>query len=538
MSSLPFAALVGLERAQQALLMLAVDPRLGGVVLAAPAGTGKSSLVRGLRAVLGEETPFVEVPASVDVENLLGGLDIEATLRTGSLVMKPGVLAKAHGGLAYVDGINLLTDSRINALLSVLDEGEVRLEREGVSLRYPARFSLIGSYDPAEGQPRRHLIDRLGLIVPLPGQADTEQREAVLRNNLLGRPGQWSEDSALLRGIILTARDQLPDVRIGEAYIEQLAAAAVAYGVEGHRADLFAVRAACAAAAIDLREEVNGEDCEIAARLVILPRATRIPQPPPPPPAEEPPTPEPEQVDSEDAEEDPAELPETIGPQPELILEALASDLPDAIADLSFEAMRRGQTGSRGATTGKRGRHIRSIPGDPNRGRSDISWTLRAAAPWQPLREAKPGRRYVLGTSDIRIKQYRSKAGVLFCFAVDASGSMALHRMRQAKGAVHALLERAYVNRDRVALMAFRGEQAELLMPPSQSVELARRALDFLPTGGGTPLASALLLGYEIAQQARRRGILQTVLVVLTDGRGNVPLRPGSDPQEELRTLG
>ncbi|HMR64168.1 MAG TPA: VWA domain-containing protein, partial [Anaerolineae bacterium] len=170
--------------------------------------------------------------------------------------------------------------------------------------------------------------------------------------------------------------------------------------------------------------------------------------------------------------------------------------------------------------------------------------TLRAAAPWQRLRAGSQPRargahrRVVLQMSDVRVKQYRSKAGALFCFAVDASGSMALHRMRQAKGAVHALLQKAYVNRDRVALIAFRGGEAELLMPPTQSVELARRALDLLPTGGGTPLASALLLAADVAQQAKSRGILQSVLILLTDGRANISLRPDGNVQEELQQIG
>jgi magnesium chelatase subunit D len=181
------------------------------------------------------------------------------------------------------------------------------------------------------------------------------------------------------------------------------------------------------------------------------------------------------------------------------------------------------------------------VPGNPNRNRIDIIATLRAAAPWQTLREQAPNlpeKNVYLASSDIRVKKYRSKAGALFCFAVDASGSMALHRMRQAKGAVHTLLERAYVKRDKVALLAFRGEQAELLMPPTQSVELAKRALDLLPTGGGTPLASALLLGCDVAEQAKMRGIMQTVLVLLTDGRGNIPLKEGKKPQDELEQLG
>lgn len=569
MSHLPFPALVGLELAQQALLLLAVEPRLQGVALVAAAGTGKSSLARGTRLLHDVGTPYVEIPTGVDVENLLGGLNLEATLRTGSVVMQPGVLARAHGGVAYVDGLNLLTDASANLLLAALEEGEVRLEREGISLFYPARFSLIGSYDPAEGAPRRHLLDRMGLIAPLPGHHDVRERTAVIRRNLLSITSAWDEDQRFLQGLVQTAREHLPHVTISEAQMAQLTTTALLYGVEGHRVDLFAVRTACAAAALELRDEVNDEDLALAARLVILPRATQILTPPPPPTP-----PEPEANEPESSEEDGESAPQQLLPPLEQILEALASQLPADLEELPFHHLRRGRSGSRGTTEGKRGRHVRSIPGDPRRARIDVVATLRAAAPWQPLRDGrlvstnghgangsglaheqgkvnghvvdllqlpvtKPGNgRIKLQLSDVRVKQYRSKAGALFCFAVDASGSMALHRMRQAKGAVHALLEKAYVNRDRVALIAFRGEQAELLMPPTQSVELARRALDMLPTGGGTPLAAALLLADDVAQQARRRGILQTVLILLTDGRANVGLHGPENVQEELQRLG
>ena len=247
-----------------------------------------------------------------------------------------------------------------------------------------------------------------------------------------------------------------------------------------------------------------------------------------------------------------------MAPPEEQILSALNSMLPAELEELPFRHVRRGRSGSRGATDGNRGRHVRSIPGDPRRARIDASATLRVAAPWQPLRRqseeataqeeaaafsqnghsAEAARPVLFQPSDIRVKQYRSKAGALFCFAVDASGSMALHRMRQAKGAVHALLAKAYVKRDRVALLAFRGKAAELLLPPSQSVELASRALDRLPTGGGTPLASALLLAETVAQQAKSRGIQQTILVLLTDGRANVPLEEGNNVREELQKVG
>ena len=577
---LPFPALVGLEMAQQALLLLAVEPRLRGIVLSASAGTGKSSLARGIRDLLGSDaTAFVEAPPSADVENLLGGLDLEATLRTGRSVVQPGLLARAHEGIIYIDGINLLADSSANLLLGVLDEGEVRVERESISLRAPARFSLIGSYDPAEGLPRNHLLDRVGLLVGLNQSRSPQDRRDVIQNNLLVDMAGWRDDVDILRGLIAAAREQLPDVEIAPEQVAWLAQTALLYGVEGHRVDLFTVYAARAAAALALRNTVEQSDLEIAARFVILPRATQIPSteptPPPPPQRPEPSPPDPAPPDQPDEapqsqqDDDNAE-PERAPSEDELIIPdeqvfaALMGELPASLEELPFRIVRRGRTGSRGATTGTRGRQVRSLPGDPRRARIDVSATLRAAAPWQPFRrEAAPGSnngqassgvnhngtgqngssppsigRLHFATSDIRVKHYRSKAGALFCFAVDASGSMALHRMRQAKGAVHSLLEQAYVKRDRVSLIAFRGEAAEILMPPSQSVELARRALDMLPTGGGTPLASALLMADSVAQQAQMRGIHQTVLVLLTDGRANVGLDPAREIKDELQQIG
>ncbi|PJF25635.1 MAG: magnesium chelatase ATPase subunit D, partial [Phototrophicales bacterium] len=197
---LPFPALVGLEPVQQALLLMAIQPRLRGVILAAPVGTGKTSLARGLRDLLGAKTPFVELPSSVDAENLLGGADIEATLRTGKLVLQRGVLARAHGGIVYADGLNLLQDSVTNALLSVMDTGIVAIEREGISLRLPAEFSFIGTYDPAEGAPRQHLIDRIGLIVPLVSQQSAEQRLRVMQHHFADHT--WREETDFLKGVL------------------------------------------------------------------------------------------------------------------------------------------------------------------------------------------------------------------------------------------------------------------------------------------------------------------------------------------------
>jgi magnesium chelatase subunit D len=571
MTTLSFSALVGLDTARQALLLLAVDPELGGVVIAAGVGTGKSTLARSFArlsgsSASGDPPPFVELPVGVTEDRLLGGLDLEATLMRGERVHRSGLMARADGGLLYADGVNLLDDSTINHLLSALDSGVVRVEREGLSMVEPSRFALIATYDPAEGPPRRHLLDRVGLIVAPIGQSPARARAEVVRRNLdadaIGRmrvraraaaeaDTPYDDEEALLAATVMAAREALPSVQISDAQMRQISQSALALGVEGHRADIFAVRAALASAALAGRDEVGDEDMERAVRFVMVPRATRVPefeeeaqpeQPPPPQPEQPPPPPNNEdQEDDEDKEEEPPPPPEEEDLTVEdLVLSALDADVPPDVLSTPFSIRRSGRSGSRGNTSGNRGRHIRSIPGLPGQGRLDVVATLRAAAPWQNSRKSEDIQRVASGrrarshaqasirlrADDLHIKKFRSKAGTLFCFVVDASGSMALHRMRQAKGAVNALLQQAYVHRDHVALLAFRGDRADVLLPPSQSVELAKRALDVLPTGGGTPLAAALLTAYQVAEQARARGIHRTTLVLITDGRPNVPLQP------------
>lgn len=544
--AMPMAGLVGLDTALEAVRLLAVDPRLGGIAIGASVGSGKSSLARASVGLFGTRSTFVELPLGSDEEALLGGIDIEATLRTGTRTARSGVLARAHGGVLYADALNLLPDSVVNILLGALDTGTVQLEREGMSQQITCRFRLIGTYDPAEGLPRRHLLDRIGLLVLLPSLSSAAERHDVLVHHHHPEYDHWDELATLDAALIEQARALLPEVVISPEQQYALVDLAVRAGVEGHRVDVFACAVACAAAALDLRTSVSSADLDVAARFVVLPRATRDVLPPEPAPTEQqqPPPPPPPAADASppddeqtEAEQQPA--PQELTPPTEEVMAALLTELPMSLNDLPFRTIRRGRAGSRGATNGTRGRHIRSTAGDPRRARIDVPSTLRAAAPWQPLRHknACSARRILLRVDDVRVKEFRSKAGVLFCFVVDASGSMALNRMRQAKGAVQTLLQQAYVHRDRVALLAFRGVQCDVLLPASQSVELARRALDILPTGGTTPLAAALLATIEVAKQARGKGIQQCVALFLTDGRGNVGLQDGVAIDAEITTL-
>ncbi|MEY4848119.1 MAG: hypothetical protein RLZZ36_1232 [Pseudomonadota bacterium] len=534
---MPLPGLVALDTPRLALLLLAVEPRLRGVAFAGPAGSGKSALLHGLAALL-PGLPFEMLPLGSDEEALLGGLDLEATLARGARVVRHGLLARADGGLLAAEDCNLLPEGTVNLLLGALDAGEVRIEREGLSLRSPCRLRLVATFDPAEGPPRAHLLDRIGLIVPLPRLAPAGARSEIVRRHLSPAADLWEEDLAVLRDVVAVARTSLGDIRLSEPQARELAAAAVALGVQGHRADLFAQLTARASAALALRDAVQREDLELAVRLVLVPRATQQPTAPPTdPPATE--TPPQSSQDTPDTPPDPPTEPPADGDVEltEEVLAALAIDLPDVLATLPFRSARGGRSGSRGSTDGTRGRHVTSVPGTPREGRLDVIATLRAAARWQRLRP-RGARRVAIRAEDLRIKRFRDKAGALFLFAVDASGSMALNRMRQAKGAVHALLEKAYVNRDRVALMSFRGQGAELLLPPTGSVELLRRAVDQIPTGGGTPLAATLVAALEVAQQARRRGLHNVVLVLLTDARANVGLKADrAGVEDELRQL-
>jgi len=552
--------IVGLDSAKQALLLLAVDPSLGGVVMAAAVGSGKSTLARAFAALLPDGTPFVELPLNITEDRLIGGLNLEAALATGQRVVEQGLLAKADGGVLNVDGLNLLDDAVVTQVMDAMSRGEVRIEREGLSARHAAHFMLMGTYDSNDGAVRGGLLDRIGLIVPFVSNGDTQARAEVVRRNTaspLDERGAATDEMDMLRGMIGFAREQLPSITISDEQLEGIAQAALSLGVEGNRADVFAAKAALAHAALSGRDAVDDEDLQAAAKLVLMPRATRLPEPEqqpdqPPPQQEQQPKPEQRQQD-EDTPEPPQ--PEAQPQIEELLLSAVEAALPGDVLNLPFTS-RRGKSGSRGVQLNdKRGKFVRAVQGEMRGHRLALLPTLLAAAPWQRLRrieneelrmkkgsEFSPilNSQFSIRVSDIRVKKFRDKAGTLFVFVVDASGSMALNRMRQAKGAVARLLQNAYVHRDRVALVSFRGQQAQVLLAPSQSVEQAKRELDVLPTGGGTPLASALMLGWDMAQQSRRKGIPNTTLIVMTDGRGNVGIsgERGAGGKERLAAGG
>ncbi len=488
------AAVAAWHDAAHGAALIAVDPAgLGGMVLRAGAGPVRDRLLERLHALLPDGTPLRKLPLHANESRLLGGLDLAATLSAGKPVHERGLLGEAHGGLVIVAMAERMERGAAAIIAAAIDEGEVRLERDGIAMRVPARIGAIVLDEGAGDDPRPPtvLLDRLAFQASLDGVA---LADAV------------GDDVAA--SDIAAARAGLASVVVSDAMVESLAGAALALGVDSMRATLLAVRAARAAAALAGRTVANDDDAAVAARLVLAPRATRLPAPPDDA-EQEPPPPEPPQQDAaDDAQQQSQQEPDR--PLDDVVLEAaLASMPPDLLARLqSMDLRRRARSVARTCGAGcsaARGADVRPGRGAANCGPACASrWWKRCVPPRHGSRCAARRRRMHsarvhVRRDDFRIARYRSRTRTAVIFAVDASGSAALHRLAEAKGAVELVLAECYVRRDEVALIAFRGTAAEVMLPPTRSLARAKRTLAGLPGGGGTPLAS----GIDAARVAR-----------------------------------
>ncbi len=521
--------------ATRAAVLLALDPfGLGGAVLRGPVSSARDRWLDLFRALSPAGAPWRRMPPHIADGRLLGGLDLAATLAAGRPVAERGLLADATDGALVVPMAERIGESAASHLAAALDTGEIVVARDGISARVPARFAaLLLDEGVDEERVPPALIDRLAFVLDLGAIP----------------PGAAAAAAEATPADLAAARARLGSVVAGDDAIEALAAAGLVFGVPSLRLATLALRAAKASAALAGRQRLVAEDVELAAALVIAPRATRLPESAADEEASPPEEMPPEQTLQEQTPQEQALSDETPSdetpaddldakPMADSVVEATRAAIPaDLLATLSAAALpRQGAGGRAGATrvSARRGRPVGTRRGAPGHGaRLAVVETLRAAAPWQTLRRLTDARdadspRVRIRREDFRVGRFKQKSETLTIFVVDASGSAALHRLAEVKGAVELVLADCYVRRDCVALLAFRGNGAELILPPTRSLVRAKRALSGLPGGGGTPLAAAIDAAALLAVAGRRKGQAPLV-VLLTDGKANIGRsgRPG-----------
>ncbi|MEU7408273.1 putative cobaltochelatase [Streptomyces sp. NPDC042638] len=601
----PFTAVVGQDDLRLALLLNAVSPAVGGVLVRGEKGTAKSTAVRALSALLppvavvpgcrfscdpaapdpacpdgpheaggGGERParMVELPVGASEDRLVGALDIERALAEGVKAFEPGLLADAHRGILYVDEVNLLHDHLVDLLLDAAAMGASYVEREGVSVRHAARFLLVGTMNPEEGELRPQLLDRFGLTVEVAASREPDQRVEVVRRRLAydadpeGFAARWAAEEAAVRQRVAAARELLPRVRLGDGALRQIAATCAAFEVDGMRADIVMARTATALAAWAGRTDVLAEDVRQAALLALPHRRRRNPF--------DAPGLDEDRLDEtleefsgeDEGEGEPDDDPEPDGPgggdggpgrgdgpgggggqpapdsgpqgdgagaaRPEAgeggqprpsgaqEQSAVRACEPFRAKVLSVPGLGEGAAGRRSRARTEHGRTTGARRPGGALTKLHLAATVQAAAPHQRAR-GRSGPGLVIRRDDLRQATREGREGNLVLFVVDASGSMAARqRMGAVKGAVLSLLLDAYQRRDKVGLVTFRGAGADVALPPTSSVDAAAARLESLPTGGRTPLAAGLLKAHEVLRVERLRDPARRALVVVvTDGR-------------------
>ncbi len=519
----PFSAVAGHDEVKLALLLTAVDPGIGGVLLRGQKGTAKTTLARGLSALLPGGAPFVDLPIGATEDRVTGTFDLAAALVGGQRRFEPGLLADAHGGVLYVDEVNLLPDHLVDILLDVAASGVNRVEREGISHTHPSRFVLAGSMNPEEGDLRPQLLDRFGLAVEVVTPADPAVRAEGVRRRLafdrdpVGFAEQWKPPEDELRGRFASACPALLD----DGLLEQVSRICASVGAEGLRADLTICRAAASLAGWEGRQAVTIDDVRRVAPLALAHRRRRSPFD----------TPGIDREELEQAIEDSGSgslgREATAEPdEPTRVVPVAAG--PDRSPTRPPPSLGRRSTveGPRGRMIGDRAPDVGPVESIAMGATVRSSIARRAGAGEEASRVSGA----LVERSDVREAVRQQRAGNLIVLAVDASGSMGVERrMEAAKGAVISLLLDAYQRRDRVAVVTFRDEDAQVVLRPTGSVEVARARLTDLPTGGRTPLAAGIRAGLDLAASKGGAAGYQPLLVLVTDGRAT-SAPTGADP--------
>jgi magnesium chelatase subunit D len=556
---------------KRALILNAINPAIGGVLIRGEKGTAKSTAARALARLLPfietvtgcpfacapgapfehcptctskehpatphqRVAPLVSLPLGATEDRVLGTLDLERAIKEGTRVFEPGLLAAAHRGILYIDEVNLLSDHLVDVLLDAAAMGVNVVEREGISVEHPARFVLVGTMNPEEGEIRPQLLDRFGLSVEVSGIPEPSERAEIVRRRIsfeadpAAFAARWESAEEAQRARIRAAMALIPMVRVSDPILDLITRLCADLRVDGLRADIVIYKTALANAAYDGREHATDEDVRLAAELALPHRRRRGPF--------QQPRLEPDELQqafdrAHDTSED-GKTQDNLNTQdnsnadgegdgPEEVFEPdipKAISLPDPVRRLSSAPGRRSDTS--GTDPGGRISGISSLDRTESRSLA-LGATLTAAAPRQTHRVTDGSRALALETQDVRVYERATAASNLVLFLLDSSGSMgAQRRMSAVKSAVLGMLTDAYQKRDRVGLIAFRGRQAELLLPPTSSVERAEECLRQLPTGGRTPLADGLQLALETLHRAAAAQQARTLLVLITDGRPNV----------------
>ena len=580
----PFAAVCGMEKAKEAILLTLVNPFAGGLLLSGKKGTGKSTLVRSARELV--DAPWVEIPISITEDRLFGSIDAEEAIRSGHKKLLPGLIDEADKGIIYIDDVNLLRDDLLSAVLNIREAGGYRLERDGLSEQRDTSFTVLAVMNPESGTLSSSSLDRFGLFAQADPSYDDETRLEIIRRVLdfekdgIAFRAKWQEETDALKKKIKDARDALSKVEVSAAMIQLAAVYTLKAHVAGHRADIYLIEAARAEAALEGRKYVLPKDLEKAAEFV-LPHRMRKAEEQQGQPSEEmpqehteednkpqqeeeqqtpqdnefshPPEAQPPQINTEDADDssheqnqDNAQMSNPRGQSRERIDDAdLHVNLPPMWIEPSKDRKPKKGSGKRSLTMTDlmQGRYVRAEI--PKAKTSDIAFdaTLRAAAPYQKARPSN-GCAVVIRKDDLRSKVREKRTGNIFLFVVDASGSMgARERMKTVKGVIFKILLDAYQKRDRVGMVAFRKNQAEVLLPVTRSVDFAQKKLATMPTGGKTPLAKGLLKAEDVLDMLYRQDANQDpVMILITDGRATSSLNKGTNPVtdalEEAKRIG